>query len=73
MPLKIKQDHSRFREIIRGRIKENLRKYIQKGEMIGKKGKDLVSIPLPEVAGLQMRNLSVGSDDGYVMVKGQFE
>ncbi len=33
----------------------------------------LVSIPLPAVAGLQMRNLSVGSDDGYVMVQGQFE
>jgi hypothetical protein len=33
----------------------------------------LVGIPLPAVAGLQMRNLSVGSDDGYVMVKGQFE
>jgi hypothetical protein len=29
VPLKIKQDHSRFREIIRGRIKANLRKYIQ--------------------------------------------
>ncbi|HWO21437.1 MAG TPA: hypothetical protein VNO30_21865 [Kofleriaceae bacterium] len=33
----------------------------------------LVSIPLPQVAGLQMRNLSVGSDAGYVMVKGAFE
>jgi hypothetical protein len=33
----------------------------------------LVNIPLPAVAGLQMRNLTVGSDDGYVMVKGQFE
>ena len=49
MPLKIKQDHSRFREIIRGRIKENLRKYIQKGEMIGKKGKDLITIPVPSI------------------------
>src|ERR1700750_1072778 len=49
MPLKIKQDHSRFREIIRGRIKENLRKYIQKGEMIGKKGKDLITIPVPSL------------------------
>jgi len=29
--VKIKQDHSRFREIIAGAIKENLRKYIQKG------------------------------------------
>jgi hypothetical protein len=33
----------------------------------------LVNIPLPSLAGLQMRNLSVGSDDGYVMVKGTFE
>jgi len=33
----------------------------------------LVNIPLPSIAGLQMRNLSVGSDNGYVMVKGNFE
>jgi hypothetical protein len=33
----------------------------------------LAGIPLPQVAGLQMRNLSVGADDGYVMVKGQLE
>ncbi|MFZ0391157.1 MAG: DUF444 family protein [Calditrichia bacterium] len=30
-------------------MKENLRKYISSGEMIGRKGKDLVSIPLPQV------------------------
>jgi hypothetical protein len=33
----------------------------------------LVNIPLPTLAGLQMRNLSVGSDNGYVMVKGSFD
>lgn len=33
----------------------------------------LVGIPLPAVAGLQMRDLSVGSDRGYVMVKGRFD
>jgi hypothetical protein len=33
----------------------------------------LVNIPLPSIAGLQMRNLSVGSDNGYVMVKGTLE
>lgn len=33
----------------------------------------LAGIPLPQVAGLQMRNLSVGADDGYVMVKGELE
>jgi hypothetical protein len=33
----------------------------------------LVNIPLPSVAGLKMRNLSAGSDNGYVMVKGTLE
>lgn len=33
----------------------------------------LVNIPIPSLAGLQMRNLSVGSDNGYVLVKGTFE
>ena len=49
MSLKIKQDHARFREIVRGQIKKNLRKYIQKGEMIGKKGKDFITIPVPTI------------------------
>ncbi|HEY3451100.1 MAG TPA: DUF444 family protein [Myxococcales bacterium] len=49
MALKIKQDHNRFKQIVRGRIKGNLRKYLQKGEMIGKKGKDLITIPLPTI------------------------
>ncbi|MFQ5584867.1 MAG: DUF444 family protein [Calditrichia bacterium] len=49
MILHIHNDHNRFRQIIRGKIKENLRKYISNGEMIGRKGKDLVSIPLPQV------------------------
>jgi hypothetical protein len=49
MSLKIKQDHNRFKEIVRGRIKANLRKYVQKGEMMGKKGKETISIPLPTI------------------------
>lgn len=49
MVLKIEQDLSRFRNILRGQIKKELRKFISHGEMIGKKGKDLVSIPLPTI------------------------
>jgi uncharacterized protein len=49
MSLKIDQDHSRFRAIVRGKIRQNLRKYISQGEMIGRKGKDLVSIPIPQI------------------------
>jgi hypothetical protein len=49
MSLKIDQDHSRFRAIVRGRIRDNLKKYISHGEMIGRKGKDIVSIPIPHI------------------------
>jgi uncharacterized sporulation protein YeaH/YhbH (DUF444 family) len=49
VPLKIDRDHGRFRHIVRGRIRENLRKYITKGELIGRKGKDRVSIPIPRI------------------------
>jgi sporulation protein YhbH len=45
----IKQDRSRFRQIVRGQIKDNLRKFISQGELIGRKGKDTISIPLPQI------------------------
>jgi len=41
MSQKIERDHQRFRKIVRGKVKSNLGKYISRGEMIGKKGKDL--------------------------------
>lgn len=49
MTLKIDRDKNRFRQIVRGKVRENLRRYINHGEMIGRKGRDLVSIPLPQL------------------------
>ena len=49
MARKIDQDHTRFRDIVRGRIKRDLKKYVSTGEMIGRQGKRLVSIPLPQI------------------------
>jgi sporulation protein YhbH len=49
MSLKIDQDHSRFRGIVRGKIRQNLRRYISQGEMLGRKGRDVVSIPIPQI------------------------
>ncbi len=49
MGQKIEHDHQRFRKIVRGKVKSNLSKYIGRGELIGKKGKDLISIPLPSI------------------------
>ncbi len=49
MGMKIDRDTNRFREIVRGKIRQNLKKYVTNGEMIGRKGKDLVSIPVPSL------------------------
>src|SRR5947199_7534481 len=61
MSQKIERDHQRFRKIVRGKVKSNLSKYISRGEMIGKKGKDLVSIPLPQIEIPQFRYGQKGS------------
>jgi sporulation protein YhbH len=49
MVMKIERDEQRFKQIVRGRIRKNLRKYVTHGEMIGRKGRDLVSIPVPSL------------------------
>ena len=46
MSQKIERDHQRFKKIVRGKVKSNLGKYISRGEMIGKKGDQIVSIPV---------------------------
>jgi uncharacterized sporulation protein YeaH/YhbH (DUF444 family) len=45
----IREDHSRFRDIVRGRIKQNFKKYVTHGEMIGRREKDYVKIPIPSI------------------------
>jgi uncharacterized sporulation protein YeaH/YhbH (DUF444 family) len=45
----MQQDHARFKRIVRGKIKQNLRRYMSSGDLIGRKGKDLVSIPIPQI------------------------
>ena len=45
----IREDHSRFRDIVRGRIKQNFKKYVTHGEMIGKRENDIVKIPVPSI------------------------
>ena len=69
MWMKIERDQRRFRQIVRGRIRKNLRKYVTHGEMIGRKGRDLVSIPVPQLDIPHFRygdngNGGVGQGDG---------
>lgn len=49
MVRKIDKDKARFDKIIRGRIKKDLKKYITGREMIGRKGRNIVTIPVPQI------------------------
>lgn len=49
MVLRIERDYSRFREIVRGKIKQELKKFIIQGELIARQGKTIVSIPIQKI------------------------
>ncbi len=49
MALNIDTDVGRFREIVRGKVRDELRRFMSRGEMIGRKGRNIVSIPLPRI------------------------
>ncbi len=46
---RVDQDVNRFRRIVKGRIRENLRKYVSHGELLTRQGGRTVSVPLPEI------------------------
>ncbi|MCB0413787.1 MAG: DUF444 family protein, partial [Bdellovibrionales bacterium] len=45
----ITRDHNRFKDIIRGRIKENFKKYIVSNDMMGKTESEYVKIPIHSI------------------------
>ena len=47
--LSIDRDLGRFRDIVKGRVRKDLRRYMSSGELVGRKGKEMVSIPLPQI------------------------
>lgn len=49
MVLPIENDLNRFKQIVRGRVRKDLRKFMASDEMLGKQGKKVVSIPIPEI------------------------
>ena len=54
MSRNIDRDLKRFRQIVRGRVRKNLKRYVTHGEMIGRKGRETVSIP--ELVAEPLRN-----------------
>ena len=60
---RIERDIRRFKQIVRGRIRRDLKKYMSSGELIGRQGKDYVSIPLPQI---QLPRFKFGNNQGGV-------
>ncbi len=46
---KIEQDHQRFRQIVRGKIRKDLKRFIARGELIGREGQRYVAIPVHDI------------------------
>lgn len=57
----IDRDFQRFKQIVRGKVRENLKKYITHGEMIGRQGREYVSIPIPNIEIPHFRHGQKGS------------
>ncbi len=70
MVLKIEKDHQRFRQIVKGKIRDDLRKFLTRGELLGKEGKNLISIP---IRGIDLPHFRYGdnSDSGVGQGDGQ--
>jgi uncharacterized sporulation protein YeaH/YhbH (DUF444 family) len=49
MPLNIDKDLYRFRHIVKGRIRKDLKRFMSSKDMIGKEGDQMVRIPLPQI------------------------
>ena len=47
--MSINNDQSRFHKIVKGKIRQNLKKFINNESLIGKIGKNKVSIPIPNI------------------------
>lgn len=45
----IKRDHARFKKIIKGKIRDNLRRFVSQGEMPIPKGDGTFKIPMPSI------------------------
>lgn len=60
---RIDADRARFKEVVRGRVRRDLTKYMATTELMGRQGGKTVSIPVPAV---QLPRFRFGSNEGGV-------
>lgn len=66
----IREDQNRFKSIIKGKVRDDFKKYVTNGELIGRREDELVKIPLPRIDipsfryGPKQNEQGVGQGDG---------
>jgi len=60
MTLPIDKDHQRFRKIVKGKIRDDLRRFLTRGELLGREGKKYISIP---VKGIDIPHFRYGDNN----------
>ena len=67
MILQINNDHQRFRKIVKGKIRKDLRKFLTRNELLGREGKKYISIP---VSGIDTPSFRYGDNNDAGVGKG---
>ncbi len=68
--MSIREDQSRFKTIIKGKVRDDFKKYVTNGELIGRREGEFVKIPLPRIDiptfryGPKQEEQGVGQGDG---------
>jgi sporulation protein YhbH len=70
MVQKIDLDHTRFRQIVRGAIRRDLKKHVANGALMARRGAKTVSIPMPQI---QLPRFKYGSNEGGGVGQGDGE
>ncbi len=66
----IREDQNRFKSIIKGKVRDDFKRYVTNGELIGKREDEFVKIPIPRIDiptfryGPKNDELGVGQGDG---------
>jgi len=66
----MERDRARFRDIVRGRLREDLRRYLSTSELLGRQGQKTISIPVPQI---ELPRFRYGSNSGKGVGQGPGE
>lgn len=68
--MSIREDQSRFKNIIKGKVREDFKRFVTNGEMIGRQENELIKIPIPRIDiptfrfGSKQKQQGVGQGEG---------